>query len=135
MTDFTHMHNSFAAMRSLDTFGKTDASREQIWKSDCCGNSAPRVYIENYMEAYGSSVCPFCHIPFHGKRPSVKRSISFEPEVESYWAWTTVDWATPRENEEIHDYIAPKKDAEMWTQINIDLSGYDGASSDNNTDK
>jgi hypothetical protein len=131
------MNNSFAAMRSLNLFGKTDASRGQIWKSDCCGDSAPRVHIENYMEVYGSSACPFCGIPFHGKRPSVKRSISFELEIEteSYWAWTTVDWTTPRENEEIHDYVAPKKDAEMWTQIHINLTGYDDASSDKNTDK
>ena len=133
MTDF--MYKSFAAMRSLDTFGKTDASREQIWKSNCCGNSAPRVHVENYMEAYGTSVCPFCDTPFHGTRPSVKKSISFESAVENQferqgqWTWTDVDWATPQEN----TLAAPRRDENTWTQIKIDLT--DDSSSDENTDK
>ena len=98
----TAIQKSMEVLSALNTFGATSMGVvdecmavcsgkecEEMWKSHCCGKTAHLDCVECHMLKNGTSVCPGCSMPFHGKTIKNRR---VRQVIASEWIWTDVDW-------------------------------------------
>ena len=117
---------SMKTLSALNQFGTTSAgivktcsvpcSDEEkyrfktTWTPDCCKLTMHLGCANKYMTELGTSMCPSCWVPFHGKKPAVCNKASFlrfyckKPAVcdgptkktEDVWIWIKVSLANSK---------------------------------------